>query len=126
MPHGSQTGETQPPATEQCARHDSPHDRFVRGGEPSGPSAPLRLPREPPIIAGMAVDVQQQDVPSKELPARGSRISDDFAYILPMGVFLLFVQAAVWWPGAYPALYSVKTAVVGAMLILLRRHYTRI
>jgi CAAX prenyl protease-like protein len=76
----------------------------------------------------MAVDVeqQQQDVQAGPVPAQGSRISDDVAYLLPMGVFLLFIQIAAWWPAAYAPIYTVKTLVVAALLVALRRHYTKI
>ena len=59
-------------------------------------------------------------------------VSDDTAYILPMAAFLAFI-----WVGTkgeetghgntwYPAAYAARVVVVGAMLILLRRHYTKI
>ena len=63
-------------------------------------------------------------------PPHGVR--EDWAYIAPMAVFLVFtwlgtndsVKRAV--PHAYPISYVLKTAVVAAMLWLFRRAYTRI
>lgn len=43
-----------------------------------------------------------------------------------MVTFLALTQVGVWWPGTYPVTYLVKTGVVGAMLIGLRKSYTRI
>lgn len=74
----------------------------------------------------MSVEVKRQDVSTEELPARGSRVSDDLAYLLPMAVFLAFVQLAAWWPGVYAPVYAVKTVVVAGLLIVLWRHYTKI
>ena len=65
-------------------------------------------------------------------PARRSDVRDDIAYVLPMLVFLAFtwlganaaVKARV--PHAYPVSYVAKTVVVAALLVLLRRHYTKV
>jgi hypothetical protein len=54
------------------------------------------------------------------------RISADVAYILPMAVFLGLTQVGVSWPALYTASYIAKTILTAALLILMRRHYTRI
>ena len=54
------------------------------------------------------------------------RVPVDVAYFLPMAVFLLFLQAGVWWPAAYAILYAVKTIVVATLLVLLWSYYTKI
>jgi CAAX protease family protein len=57
---------------------------------------------------------------------------DDLAYILPMAVFLVFVWLGTsetvkhFAPAAYPISYLARTAIVAALLVLLRRHYTKI
>jgi len=59
-------------------------------------------------------------------------VRDDATYVLPMLVFLAFtwlganaaVKARV--PHAYPISYVAKTLVVAALLVLFRRHYTRV
>jgi CAAX prenyl protease-like protein len=53
-------------------------------------------------------------------------IRDDLAYILPMGVFLLFTQAGASWPALYPATYVAKTLLVAVLLVWLWPKYTRI
>jgi CAAX prenyl protease-like protein len=71
--------------------------------------------------------------PPEPLPsADGPGLSDDAAYFLPMGAFLAFTwlgaSPAITGriPHAYPIAYVVKTAVVAALLVLLRRHYTKV
>jgi CAAX prenyl protease-like protein len=54
------------------------------------------------------------------------RVSDDTAYILPMAVFLALTAIGSRWPALMPAGYIVKTLLAGALLIALRRHYSRI
>lgn len=62
----------------------------------------------------------------------GNLVSDDLAYILPMGVFLAFI-----WVGSkgtdtaagntlYPWAYLGRTVVVGSMIVLFRDSYARI
>ncbi|MGD0770151.1 MAG: CAAX prenyl protease-related protein [Tepidisphaeraceae bacterium] len=53
-------------------------------------------------------------------------ISDDVAYVLPMLVFLLFTFAAGHWPAFFPWSYILKTVAAGWLLILFRKHYTKI
>jgi len=53
-------------------------------------------------------------------------VRDDVAYLLPMVTFLAFTQIGVSWPRLYPVSYLAKTAIVGVMLIVLRKSYTRI
>jgi CAAX prenyl protease-like protein len=54
------------------------------------------------------------------------RISDFWAYILPMAVFLVFTQAGAWWPSFYTLSYVIKTFAAAALLVILWPHYTRI
>ena len=54
------------------------------------------------------------------------RVREDVAYILPMGVFLVFIQIASWWPSLFPILYVVKTVVVAVLLVMLWPYYTKI
>ncbi len=54
------------------------------------------------------------------------RLSDDVAYVLPMAVFLLFTFAGGHWPSFFVSSYIIKTLLTAALLILLRRHYTKI
>jgi len=53
-------------------------------------------------------------------------IRDDLAYILPMGVFLLFLQAGATWPALYPTSYVARTLVVALLLVWLWPKYSRI
>jgi CAAX prenyl protease-like protein len=65
-------------------------------------------------------------------PARRRYVGDDAAYVLPMAVFLVFTWLGAsgtvksHLPAAYPVSYAVKTVVVAAMLLLFRRHYTKV
>jgi len=61
-------------------------------------------------------------------PRRRDRLAvrDDIAYLLPMGVFMLFTQAGASWPGLYPASYVAKTVVVAGLLVWLWPHFTPI
>jgi uncharacterized protein len=53
-------------------------------------------------------------------------IGDDTAYFLPMAAFLLLTYAAAHWPSFFVPGYIIKTFVAGVLLIMLRRHYTKI
>ena len=53
-------------------------------------------------------------------------ISEDLAYLLPMGVFLLFTWAGGHWPSFYVASYIAKTILAGLLIVLLWRSYTKI
>jgi CAAX prenyl protease-like protein len=55
-----------------------------------------------------------------------TRLSDDNAYLLPMGTFLGFLWIGGHWPALYPATYVARVIVVAALLWILRRHYTKI
>jgi uncharacterized protein len=64
-----------------------------------------------------------------DLPPRPTRlpwVSDEVAYVLPMGVFLAFVWAQGHWPSFYPLGYLLKTVVTATLLIMLWPLYTRI
>jgi CAAX prenyl protease-like protein len=51
---------------------------------------------------------------------------DDFAYLGPMAVFLLFTWVGGRWPALYSASYVVKTIAAATLLFVFRHHYTRI
>ena len=53
-------------------------------------------------------------------------LKNDLAYILPMGVFLLFTWAGGNWPALYPASYIAKTVLTAVLLVWLWPKYTRI
>lgn len=55
-----------------------------------------------------------------------SRIREDFAYMLPMGIFLVFTFVGGQWPCLFPASYIAKTFVVAIALVLLWRNFTKI
>jgi CAAX prenyl protease-like protein len=57
---------------------------------------------------------------------RTSRVSDDIAYILPMGVFLALTAAGTEWRSLYALSYISKAVLTAIALIVLRKHYTRI
>jgi hypothetical protein len=54
------------------------------------------------------------------------RFADDLAYLLPMGIFLVFTEIGNWWPSAMPALYVGKTALAAGLLIGFRGRYAKI
>ena len=53
-------------------------------------------------------------------------VRDDVAYLLPMGLFLVFTWVGGTWPVLYPIAYVAKVVIVAAALIVLWRHYTKI
>lgn len=54
------------------------------------------------------------------------RVSDFYAYLIPMAVFLLFTQFGVWWKEWYPACYVARSILVPILLFLLWPKYTPI
>jgi CAAX prenyl protease-like protein len=66
--------------------------------------------------------------PEKDILPRtpGAYVSDDLAYILPMGAFLVCVWAGGNWPDYYVHTYIARVILAGAMLIAFRKQYTRI
>jgi hypothetical protein len=64
--------------------------------------------------------------PASSPPVRRALINDDAAYLLPMAVFLAFTWAGGRWHGFYVGSYVAKTLFTALLLILFRRHYTRI
>ncbi len=68
----------------------------------------------------------------KNKPKSPERGRDDLAYIAPMGVFLILTWLGAnetfkrIVPHAYPVIYATKTIVVGCLLALLWRNYTKI
>jgi hypothetical protein len=54
------------------------------------------------------------------------RVGDFWAYLLPMGIFLIFVQIGAWSKGLYPITYVLREFMTTAALILFWPLYTRI
>jgi CAAX prenyl protease-like protein len=71
-------------------------------------------------------------MPEKEVAGRPEenqkerRFRADWAYVLPMGLFLVFTAISGEWPAAYPVVYVLKTVVVALVMIFLWRNYTPI
>ena len=63
-----------------------------------------------------------------ESPSKPSQSSgfDFWAYLLPMGIFLVFVQIGASFPGLYVASYIARTLIVPIALVLCWRYYTKI
>ncbi len=59
-------------------------------------------------------------------PARRWAVRDDVAYLLPMGVFLLFTWAGGKWPSLYTISYIAKTLIVAVLLAALWKSFTPI
>jgi CAAX prenyl protease-like protein len=65
-------------------------------------------------------------------PPSVSHTRDDLAYVVPMLVFLAFTwlggnaTVKAYLPAAYPISYVLKTVVVAGLLVLFRRHYTKV
>jgi uncharacterized protein len=59
-------------------------------------------------------------------PKRAPGVSDDVAYILPMGIFLAFTWAQGQWPAFYALGYILKTIATAAALIIFWPRYTKI
>lgn len=59
-------------------------------------------------------------------PKARLRDRDDFAYILPMGLFMGFTWVGGTWPSLYPISYVMKVVLVALALVLMWRHYTKI
>lgn len=55
-----------------------------------------------------------------------SRLSDDWAYALPMAVFLWFTFMGGTWPALFPLSYVFKAVVAAALLIWLWPRFTRV
>ncbi len=53
-------------------------------------------------------------------------ISDEMAYILPMGLFLALIGIGGFFPAFYPHAYTARAIAVAALLILFWKHYTPI
>jgi len=73
------------------------------------------MPRKPVII--------EDDAPAT--PAVTGAM-DDWAYIAPMGVFMVFTAIGGQWPALYPATYVAKTLVVPFVLWHFWKHFTPI
>jgi len=67
-------------------------------------------------------NLQPTGVPAQKQPL----LSDDWAYILPMAVFLGITYLGATWPQYFAASYVVKTVLTAAVLLVLRKQYTRI
>ena len=62
--------------------------------------------------------------PSTDLPDAERRA--EWAYLLPMGVFLAFTFAGGQWKSFYPLTYVAKTLVVTALLVFCWRFYAKV
>jgi len=58
--------------------------------------------------------------------ARRSVIRDDWAYMLPMAVFLLLIWVGTLRPWLYPVSYVARSLICAALLALLWKQYTKI
>ena len=77
-------------------------------------------------MRGMEQESQPLEYEAKPPKASRALVGDDWAYIGPMAVFLLFTFAGGHWPAYFRHSYIVKTVVTAALLIAFRRHYTKI
>src|SRR3954453_11669622 len=59
-------------------------------------------------------------------PRSQPRISDFWAYLLPMAIFMGFTWVGGTWSEYYPATYVAKAITVAVALIVLWPRYTRI
>ncbi len=64
-------------------------------------------------------------VPPPPVPWR-DRVGDDWAYMLPMVVFLGFVAVGGQWPDLYVPAYVARTVLAAATLAAFRPRYTRV
>jgi uncharacterized protein len=53
-------------------------------------------------------------------------VADDFAYMIPMAVFLALTWPGTHWPAFFPASYIIKTILTAGCLIWLWPQYTKI
>lgn len=70
--------------------------------------------------------VQESQNPTGGETGRRVRVADDYAYMLPMIVFLLFTFVGGHWSGLFPICYIVKTVLTGILLIYLWPQYTKV
>jgi CAAX prenyl protease-like protein len=69
----------------------------------------------------------QEPISSPDNKNRPRRwVADDFAYMIPMGAFLLLTWVGGTWPSLFPASYIIKTVLTGALLIVLWPQFTRV
>ncbi len=59
-----------------------------------------------------------------ELPRAKSRLPDDIAYIIPMGIFLALTGVGGTWPSLFVASYIAKAILTAFSLAVLWKHYT--
>ncbi|MDB5294796.1 MAG: amino terminal protease self-immunity [Phycisphaerales bacterium] len=64
--------------------------------------------------------------PRPAVPRLRDRVPPEWAYLLPMLVFLGFTQVGGSWPVLFPAVYVAKTVVVAGLLVWLWPAFTRI
>ena len=55
-----------------------------------------------------------------------NRVTDWWAYVIPMAVFMLFTWMGTTWPTLFPLSYILKTFVVAALLFLLWPKFTKV
>jgi hypothetical protein len=65
-------------------------------------------------------------IPTKTRRSFLASISDWWAYVLPMAIFMLFTSIGSQWQNFYPLTYVLKTVIVAAALIVLWPHYTKV
>jgi uncharacterized protein len=76
-------------------------------------------------MAGDAKMLSRMSVSSSNSP-KAPLIADDFAYMIPMAIFLLLTWPGTHWPGFFPASYLIKTVLTAGALIALWPKYTKI
>jgi CAAX prenyl protease-like protein len=80
-------------------------------------------------FSSAAISAQSRPMSEDDAASQGGRrggVSDEVAYILPMGIFLLLTYVGGKWPSLYIASYVAKTFIVAIVLWLLWGHYTPI
>jgi uncharacterized protein len=89
------------------------------------PNSETRNPNQirSPNIANVAQSLHHIAMSSTQVP---SRVREDVAYMLPMGVFLVLTMVGGEWPGLFAASYIVKTLVVAGLLVFLWPQFTKI
>ncbi len=78
------------------------------------------------LLGGLAIEGLSMSDSQTPLTTPSPRGREDFAYILPMGVFLAFTFVGTQWPALYPISYILKTVAAGVLLFVGRRAYSRI
>lgn len=64
--------------------------------------------------------------PAENKSVAGWWMRDEIAYVAPMAVFLGFIWIGTTWKSLYAPAYVARAIVVALLLIIFRRHYTKI